>query len=281
MGGMLFLAYRYVNGNMGMVAGDKTIVVDRAVLLNYMQYQSQAFNREYFSAQLDAMSPEERQRLIDNLVREEVLYREALALHLDETDYVMRRRLVQKMEFLNQGFIASGGHMTESEITAYFLEHRDEYYVQPAITFTHVFFGFERHGREHALQLARKTLALLNDRRVDYADAIHYGDRFLYHANYVDRTLDYVASHFGKPAADAIFSLDQNENQWHGPYESAYGMHLVLLAGKSPGHYPELREIIDQVRADAEQDLISRKSEEIINDLIKGYRVQVRLDAGK
>ena len=38
--------------------------------------------------------------MIDDFVREEVYYREALALGLDRNDTVIRRRLQQKMEFL-------------------------------------------------------------------------------------------------------------------------------------------------------------------------------------
>jgi hypothetical protein len=42
----------------------------------------------------------ESDRLVADYVREEVLYREALALGLDRDDLVVRRRLVQKMEML-------------------------------------------------------------------------------------------------------------------------------------------------------------------------------------
>ena len=48
-------------------------------------------------------SPEELQSLVDDYVREEVLVREAIAMGLDRDDDIVRRRLVQKMEFLAQG----------------------------------------------------------------------------------------------------------------------------------------------------------------------------------
>src|SRR5260221_9008330 len=45
-------------------------------------------------------TPEEMQRLLESRIREEVLYREALAMGLDKDDTIVKRRMVQKMDFL-------------------------------------------------------------------------------------------------------------------------------------------------------------------------------------
>ena len=45
---------------------------------------------------------QELRGLVDARVREEVLYREAVAVGLDRNDIVVRRRMVQKMELLSQ-----------------------------------------------------------------------------------------------------------------------------------------------------------------------------------
>ena len=45
-------------------------------------------------------TPEEMHSLIENKIRDEILYRESLALGLDQNDTIVRRRLAQKMEFL-------------------------------------------------------------------------------------------------------------------------------------------------------------------------------------
>jgi peptidyl-prolyl cis-trans isomerase C len=52
-------------------------------------------------------TPVELARLVEDSVREEVYYREALTLGLDRDDPVIRRRLRQKMEFLSEGAAAS------------------------------------------------------------------------------------------------------------------------------------------------------------------------------
>ena len=54
-----------------------------------------------FAAQWQrAPSPEEMRGLVENRVRQEVLYREALMLGLDKDDIIIKRRLAQKMQFL-------------------------------------------------------------------------------------------------------------------------------------------------------------------------------------
>lgn len=278
LGAVLFVIYDTRSGNNEISPDEKTILVDRNELLTYMQYSAMAFNDEHFSQQLDNMGTEERQQLIDALVREEVLFREAKMLQLDSNDYVIKRRLIQKLEFLTKGFISAGSGLTGSDIESYYEQNKNEYYEQPYVTFTHVFFDFERHDIESAGKLALETLDKLNNDRVAFSEGIQYGDRFLYHTNYVERTADYVASHFGISMADSLFGLAPDDGKWRGPFESPYGMHLVMLTDKQPGRFPDVAEIYDRVRDDAEQAIVRERTEQAIDELVKSYDVKVVLD---
>ena len=278
LGIALFLIFNYGAAKQGGLTGNKSIIIDRDSLLTFMQYRNQAFNQQYFSQQLDAMNEEERQNLINGLVREEALYREALAMHLEENDYVIRQRLIQKLEFLTQGFITARSGLTEADIKSYYAENKHEYYEQPSVTFTNVFFDYELHSPEQARTLAEKTQRELNDNKVSFSDGIQYGDRFLYYSNYVERTPDYVASHFGVDVADAIFRLTSDDSHWYGPFESQYGLHLIMLTATVPGRFPELAEIYERVKDNAEQAMVSRKTETAINDIINNYNVKVVLN---
>src|SRR3954453_12021205 len=62
---------------------------------------------------------EEMQGLVDDYVREEVLYREARAMGLDQDDVIVRRRMRQKFEFLADD-LATRGIPTDQELEAYF-----------------------------------------------------------------------------------------------------------------------------------------------------------------
>jgi len=56
---------------------------------------------------------EEFNRLVENKVQEEVLYREALAMGLDKEDTIVKRRMAQKMQFLAEDVAAAHEPSTE------------------------------------------------------------------------------------------------------------------------------------------------------------------------
>ena len=93
--------------------------------------------------------------------------------------------------------------------------------------------------------------------------------------NYVERTPDYVASHFGVPMAKAIFELEPNDFVWRGPFDSPYGVHLVLLTDNEPGRDPELAELEDRVARTARSAMIREETEAAIADIVRAYDVRV------
>jgi len=278
LGILLFVLFEWKEPDQNANARLRTIHIDRDGLLTFMQYRSKAFNEEHFARQLDTMSDADRQRLINELVREEVLYREAQTLQLDKNDYVIKRRLIQKLEFLTRGFITAGPGLTNEDIQSYYEEHRHEYFVQPHITFTHVFYDYEHQGRNESAILAQGTLEQLNREKISFSEGIQYGDRFLYHTNYVERTPDYIASHFGINMAESVFELPANDQQWHGPFESPYGLHLIMLTNREPGRFPELDEIYNRIKDDAEEEIVRQRTEEAIAEIIGSYEIDVVLE---
>ncbi len=251
------------------------VTVDQEALLTFIQYRIKAFNPDLAKKKLNGLSDEELQRLIDDYVREEVLHREAIALGLDDDDYIIRRRLVQKLEFITEGFAEAGADVDEAAVQRYFDANNADYYVEPYVTFTHVFFQTEDRPREQARALAEKELQKLNRNGVPFSDAPQHGDRFLYHVNYVERTPDYVGSHFGPPMTRALFELEPNEFVWRGPFDSAYGVHLVLLTTNEPGREPELAELEGRVREDARRARVREETEAAIADVVDAYDVRV------
>ena len=256
------------------------VIVDHDALLTFVQYRIKAFNPALAEKKLQSLSDEELERLIDDYVREEVLHREALALGLDEDDYVIRRRLVQKLEFITEGFAEASVEPDEAALRRYFDAHKADYFVEPFVTFTHVFFETEDRPRDEVRAKARKKLAELNRQSTPFSDAPKHGDRFLYHVNYVERTPEYVSSHFGPTMAKAIFELEPNDFVWRGPFDSPYGVHLVLLITNEPGRDPELSEIEGRVREDWRRSTIRRETEEAIADVVDAYDVRVTYERG-
>lgn len=275
-GALLFVLYGLVNPD-SEFEGDTVVVVDRDALLEFIQYRTKAFDPAVAAVRLDAMSEEKRDQLVEDYVREEVLHREALALGLDRDDYIIRRRLAQKVEFIAEGFARASAAPDDAAVQRFFDTHIDDYYVEPFITFTHVFFETETRPRDDAHALAIEKLAELNRNNVPFSSAPEHGERFPYHRNYVERTPEFVASHFGADMADALFALDGDESVWKGPFDSPYGVHLVMLTTREEGRTPALDEVRGRVVEDARIAAVRRQTDQSIQSIIDDYDVLIDL----
>jgi hypothetical protein len=260
-------------------ADARRIVVDRGSLLRYMQYQAQAFEPGSFAERLDAMDPVQRRQLIADYVREESLYREAMTLGLERGDYVMRQRLVQKMSFLLEA--QDQAEPSDGDLQQHLVTNAALYSVPPSWTFTHVFIDPAIRSGVSAEQRARGLLQRLNGARAGFNDAPRYSDRYPFLQNYVERTDDYVESHFGKVFASALQWLAVDASKWQGPIRSDQGWHLVLVTAHAPRRDPALSEIRAQVRDDFRRDAAAKRQEQAIQDVMSRYEVDIRPDLAR
>ncbi len=99
----------------------------------------------------------ELEGLVEDHIREEILYREAIALGLDRDDTIIRRRLRQKMEFLSQDLVGQV-EPTDAELRTYLRENADAYQIEPRVTFQQIYLNRERRGA-NAEDDARRLLA--------------------------------------------------------------------------------------------------------------------------
>src|SRR5262245_66582775 len=90
LGAALFALYGWLN-RQGFNTPNE-IVVSRGQVAVLQQQFARVWQR--------APTPQELQGLVDNWVREEILYREGLAMGLDRNDPVVRRRGGQKLQFI-------------------------------------------------------------------------------------------------------------------------------------------------------------------------------------
>jgi hypothetical protein len=273
-GSALFVAFAYIakeNRN----DASRRIVVESDRLLTFLQYNSRTLTPDGLEAGLDDLSVEELERLIDDFVREEALYRQARAVGLDTNDYALRQRIVRRLESINRMVVSSDIQLSEGDLEDYLAAHRDRYFVPPSITFTHVFFSVDRHGDDGADTLAHAKLEELNKARIPFHGAPSHGDRFLYHHNYVNRAADEVASHFGSAMQRELFAREANDTQWIGPFRSPYGYHLVMVTAKTDGYTPSLDEVRRRVEADAFQARVQAELDRITGSIVDGYEVEL------
>ena len=184
--------------------------------------------------------------LVDSYIREEVYYREALALGLDQNDTVLRRRLMQKMEYLSND-IAELNVPDQAALNAYFFANKDKYELPARVSFTHIYFSFDKRSMQ-VLQDAENILEQIQAVSPPVVRAPDRGDPFMLQYDFTLETPFEVSRLFGQGFAEQLFQL--KENGWQGPVESGYGLHLVWINEKIDARMPELASVIDKVRTD-------------------------------
>ena len=191
-----------------------------------------------------APTPEQMQALVDGRVREEILYREALALGLDKDDAIVRRRMAQKMEFLVED-VAALREPTADELQTWF-QNNAERFTRPArATFRHLYFSPDRRGA-NAREDAARALAKIAGKPMDAPEATALADPFMFQDYYGDRMPEDIGKLFGPVFASALFAVAPGA--WAGPIESGYGWHIVWVDAMTPPRVPAFEEVERDVK---------------------------------
>lgn len=207
--------------------------------------------------------------LIDDYVKEEIYYREALALGLDKDDTVIRRRLRQKIEFLS-GAEAEALAPSEADLEAYLRANTARFEVEPAIAFRQIYLDPGRRGAA----IEEDARAALGKLRTDSPeDLASFGDASLlpYELTLSDKST--IGQMFGQEFADAVVAL--SPDGWTGPFKSAYGLHLVEVAEKTPGRVPALAEVRDAVLREWTSERRKEREEARFAELAMRYEVVI------
>lgn len=192
-----------------------------------------------------APTPAEMRALIEERVRQEVLYREALAMGLDQGDEIVRRRMAQKMEFLAED-LSDLTPPSDSTLRQWFSGHQSQFLVPARVTFRHLYFSPDTRGRQ-ALAAASGGARVVAGRPIEWPGAARVGDQFPLQDRYADRTPAQVSAVFGAGFAEAVFQL--TPGTWSGPIESGLGWHVVGVEELRPPEVPNFEEVEADVRA--------------------------------
>ena len=116
IGAGLFLLYELVNKD-GETA-PREIVVSEARI--------EALAENFARTWMRPPTARELSGLVDDFVKEEIFYREAVGMGLDRDDTVIRRRLRQKLEFIIEDLSAQADP-TDKELTAFMRKQAEKY----------------------------------------------------------------------------------------------------------------------------------------------------------
>jgi peptidyl-prolyl cis-trans isomerase C len=187
---------------------------------------------------------EEFSGLVEGFIRQEILYREGLAMGLDKDDTIVKRRMAQKVEFLSED-VAAAHEPTTDELRNWYAKNSQKFSLADRATFRHLFFGFDRRG-QNAQTAALSALSKLAGKPEDSPLDKALADPFMFQDYYGDRAPDQLAKEFGPTFAIGLYKL--KPGMWQGPIESGYGWHLVWIESITPGRVPAFEEVEPDVK---------------------------------
>jgi len=204
--------------------------------------------------------------LVENHVREEVFYREALAMGLDQNDPLVRRRMRMKLEFILEDLSAE--EVSDEALAAFLKENSDRYRAQPQLSFEQVYLNPDR--RPNIAADAKTIMARLNEGAAPES----LGDPTLLPYAYTLATQNEIERALGEQFARDVVGLAPGDD-WIGPVDSAFGVHLLKVSDRVDARLPELAEI----RANVERDYLSQRRDELkslaYEKLSAGYEVTI------
>lgn len=190
-------------------------------------------------------TPAELERLVEERVQQEILYREALGMGLDQDDEIVKRRMAQKMQFLAED-VAAAREPDTAELRDWFVRNASRFARPARVGFRHLYFSPDQRG-VRARQDAERALVTLAGQPQDAPVAATLGDPFMFQDYYRDRAPDFLGKEFGPPFAVALARV--KPGSWQGPIQSGFGWHLVFVDTLIPGRVPEFEEIEPEVKA--------------------------------
>ena len=204
--------------------------------------------------------------LIESYVRDEVYYREALAMALDQNDPQVRRRMRLKLEFLLEDLTAAEPPGDEV-LSAYLQQHPERFRIEPRLSFRQVYLTLARRQ-----DLAADVRQILADLRAGVSPET-LGDRTMLPYEETAASQSGIARTFGETFAQEAIALEPGA--WTGPLYSGLGAHLVLVTERREGRLPGLAE----VRAEVEREYLAQRRQQLkdlaYRKLREGYEVIV------
>jgi len=256
IGAGLFLIYSFSDGPADDSA--KRIVVSSG----QVEQMVSRFTQTWMRSPLD----EEFDGLIENYVRDEIFYREAVAMGLDRNDQTIKQRLRMKLEFLLED-LSSVSEISDQELTDFLARHPEKFMVEPRVSFRQVYLDPQKHHDPEA-EAQSLLLSLQNG-----TDPLQAGDATMLAYEHIRVSQSNIVRSFGESFAEQVSRLDPGD--WTGPFASQFGVHLVKVTQREEARLPELAEIRDQV----EREYLVLRRQEMKDDtyqrLRAGYQVVI------
>ena len=262
LGGLLFGLYAWIGDNEDSISAKQEIVITPGRVETLSANFKKVWQRD--------PSSEELEGLVREFIREEIYYREALAIGLDRDDTIIRRRLRQKMEFITAD-LSDQIEATEAELNDYYQENAEAYQISPEFSFQQVYL--DPNKRQATLQAdIENTLATL---RASSEETIldEWGDRLMLESKYESTPQFDIERLFGKEFAAAMNT--EQTGTWQGPIQSGYGLHLVKINERTKSRLPKLEDSREIVIRDWQSAKRRETNDKFFESLKERYTITI------
>jgi hypothetical protein len=207
--------------------------------------------------------------VIQSYIREDVLYKQAVAMGLNEDDPVTRRRMAQKLEFLTSD-LADMVEPSNVELETYFEEHQAVYQQPDLVTFRQVYFNPDKRG-EATLNDAENALVQLQAEVTVDASSSELGDSSMIQNAFLTVTEAQISRQMGSEFAQSVMKLEAG--QWSGPVLSGYGVHLVYVDEYQAAAATVIDDVKTKVLADWQEQQRENFNLDFLNSLKQRYEI--------
>ena len=261
LGAAIFFGYRIV-APLAADASEIVITSDRIASISAQ-----------FSAGHGGRPPDdsELRAAIDAYVRDEMLYREGLALGLDRDDPVVRNRIRQKAELLSEDALTS--EPSDRDLEAYLALHQAEFDIPGRVSFQQIYIDPGRHRGEELTTIVTSVRQALTLERQPGT----LGDRTLLPATMTEALPQDVEAAFGNDFARQLAAIDGDG--WQGPLTTSYGLHLVRVTHRGEPTRATLADARDVVAREWSHAETAKMKAQFYKVLAQRYTVRVEADA--
>ena len=263
LGGLLFALYGIVNRS---TDDESTILIDDFDINNIIASWEMQWKR--------LPTDEELKNLIQQNIKQEIFYQEALKMKLDHNDEIIKRRLAQKMQFLSND-LASINEPTKEELEKYYDKHFENYLRPYFFSFYQIVFSPD--NRENAKQDAEIIMSQIGDD--SFEEVKTKGDALPFPFFFQNTDADNLNRQLGINFSQSLERIETDS--WVGPIQSGFGYHLIYLTERTGPQIPELNSIKKDLLRDMEYDNQKNLNDLIFEELKKNYSIEFNLDPKK
>jgi len=238
--------------------------LDKTILVSTAEIQRQA---DVFAGENQRIpSDDDIQALIFAYIEQEALAREATRRGLAENDLIIQRRLAQKMRFVLEN--NAPREIDDTTLEKYYTDNPDIFTTPANISFRHIYLSPE--SRKGTLDGDAVKILQSVQSGTDWETL---GDPFIMQRHYNKLAAPDLSRLFGDDFAKALF--EKKNTGWHGPVQSAFGLHIVAIDSHSPAVLPRFQTIKDRVKIEWEDTTRRAENRTALKQLIESYTVQV------